>query len=86
MALPSDPMPGRCTAYKFFSDRILNVVNNAAVICDGDKGVVSGSNIVRQWWRSLSLERERSVIMCVSSLSLVFVSGSCIVPCFSAKK
>lgn len=41
LALPSDPMPGHCIANKCLSDRILNVVNNAAIICDGYKGAVS---------------------------------------------
>lgn len=61
--LPSVTMSGYCITCTFLSDCIWNVLNNVAVICGGDEGVVLGSSIVSE---GLSSVLEWSVIMCAA--------------------
>lgn len=55
LALRSGAMPGHCITCKVLRDGLLNIINNVAVICNGNKGVVLGLSIVSQCSRGSGL-------------------------------
>lgn len=78
LALQSGAMPGHCITCKVLRDCLLNVINNVAVICNGNNGVVLGLSIVSHIMsvqQRLRFSVNRAIIY--EAMCCTFVSRKC---------